>query len=503
MENSIRVRFAPSPTGPLHIGGVRTALFNYLFAKKHKGAFVLRIEDTDQNRYVAGAEQYIIDALNWCQIPFDEGPGKDAGFGPYRQSERKEIYKKYIDILIKKGKAYYAFDTPEDLAKERENHEKKGKTFIYNWHNRTRGRLINSLVLSKNETKERIESGAPYVVRFLMPQDKTIVMNDIVRGQISVESNTLDDKVLFKSDGMPTYHLANIVDDHLMQISHVIRGEEWLPSLALHHQLYEAFEWNAPQFAHLPLILKPTGKGKLSKRDGDKLGFPVFPLEWKDENKHAIGYKESGYLSEAVVNFLAFLGWNPGTEQEVFCLQNLTHAFDLNQVNKSGARFDPDKIKWYNHTYIQECSNAELAKQLIAFDNTLTNFGLNYIELVVDLIKERVQLVPELLQLGKYFFEAPDEYDKKSLKKAWKEGSAELLSELVHVMDNANDETANTLKTDISNWIKEKEVGFGKVMMLLRVALVGALEGVDVFDIIFYIGKKESIRRINKLIEHH
>ncbi len=503
MENSIRVRFAPSPTGPLHVGGVRTALFNYLFAKKHKGAFVLRIEDTDQNRYVAGAEQYIIDALNWCQIPFDEGPGKDAGFGPYRQSERREIYKKYIDILIKKGKAYYAFDTPEELAKERENHEKKGKTFIYNWHNRTRGRLINSLVLSKNETKERIESGAPYVVRFLMPQDKTIVMNDIVRGQISVKSNTLDDKVLFKSDGMPTYHLANIVDDHLMQISHVIRGEEWLPSLALHHQLYEAFEWDAPQFAHLPLILKPTGKGKLSKRDGDKLGFPVFPLEWKDENTHAIGYKESGYLSEAVVNFLAFLGWNPGTEQEVFNLQNLTHAFDLNQVNKSGARFDPDKIKWYNHTYIQECSNAELAKQLIAVDNTLINFDLNYIELVVDLIKERAKLVPELLQLGKYFFEAPDEYDEKSLKKAWKEGSTELLSELVRVIDNANDETANTLKTDISNWIKEKEVGFGKVMMPLRVALVGALEGVDVFDIIFYIGKKESMRRINKLIEHH
>ena len=502
MEKSVRVRFAPSPTGPLHIGGVRTALFNYLFAKKHNGTFVLRIEDTDQNRYVAGAEQYIIDALNWCQIPFDEGPGKDGGFGPYRQSERKEIYKKYIAILIKKGKAYYAFDTPEDLAKERENHEKKGKTFIYNWHNRTRGRLINSLVLSENETKERIESGAPYVVRFLMPQDKTILMNDIVRGQISVESNTLDDKVLFKSDGMPTYHLANIVDDRLMQISHVIRGEEWLPSLALHQQLYEAFEWEAPQFAHLPLILKPTGKGKLSKRDGDKLGFPVFPLEWKDENTHAIGYKESGYLSEAVVNFLAFLGWNPGTEQEVFNLQNLTKEFDFNHVNKSGARFDPDKIKWYNHAYIQECSNAELAKQLIAVDNTLATFDLNYIEHVIGLVKERAQLVPELLRLGKYFFETPNEYDEKALKKAWKEGSAELLSELIHVIDNANDETANTLKTDVSNWIKEKEIGFGKVMMPLRVALVGALEGVDVFDIVFYIGKKESIHRINRLIEH-
>ncbi len=503
MEKSVRVRFAPSPTGPLHIGGVRTALFNYLFAKKHKGAFVLRIEDTDQNRYVAGAEQYIIDALNWCQIPFDEGPGKDGGFGPYRQSERKEIYKKHIDLLIKKGKAYYAFDTPENLAKERVNHEKKGKTFIYNWHNRTKGRLINSLVLSENETRERLKSGAPYVVRFLMPQDKTILMNDIVRGQISVESNTLDDKVLFKSDGMPTYHLANIVDDHLMQISHVIRGEEWLPSLALHQQLYEAFEWEAPQFAHLPLILKPTGKGKLSKRDGDKLGFPVFPLEWNDANTQAIGYKESGYLSEAVVNFLAFLGWNPGTEQEVFNLENLIQAFDLNQVNKSGARFDPDKIKWYNHAYIQESSNAELAKQLITVDNTLATFDLNYIELVVGLIKERAQLVPELLRLGKYFFEAPDEYDEKALKKAWKEGSAELMTELVHVIKSANDETANTLKADVSDWIKEKEIGFGKVMMPLRVALVGALKGVDVFDIVFYIGKKESIGRINRLIKHH
>lgn len=502
MEKSVRVRFAPSPTGPLHIGGVRTALFNYLFAKRHNGTFVLRIENTDQNRYVAGAEKYIIDALNWCQIPFDEGPGKEGDFGPYKQSERKEIYKKYIDVLIKKGKAYYAFDTAEDLAKERKNHEEKGKTFIYNWHNRTRGRLVNSLVLTENETKERIKSGVPYVVRFLMPQDKTILMNDIIRGQISVESNTLDDKVLFKSDGMPTYHLANIVDDHLMQISHVVRGEEWLPSLALHHQLYEAFEWEAPQFAHLPLILKPTGKGKLSKRDGDKLGFPVFPLEWKDENTHAMGYKESGYLSEAVINFLAFLGWNPGTEQELFSLKDLIQAFDLNQVNKSGARFDPDKIKWYNHAYIQESQNAELAKQLIAVDKTLKTFDLNYIELVIGLIKERAQLVPELLRLGKYFFKAPNEYDEKALKKAWKEGSAELLSELVHVIDNANDETANTLKTDVSNWIKEKEVGFGKVMMPLRVALVGALEGVDVFDIIFFIGKEEAIRRINRLIEH-
>ena len=502
MKKPVRVRFAPSPTGPLHIGGVRTALFNYLFAKKHKGSFVLRIEDTDQNRYVKGAEHYIIDALNWCQIPFDEGPGKEGDFGPYRQSERKEIYKEYIDILIKKGKAYYAFDTAEDLARERKNHEEKGKTFIYNWHNRTKGRLVNSLVLSEEKTKERLESGAPYVVRFLMPQDKTIEMNDIVRGQISVESKTLDDKILFKSDGMPTYHLANIVDDHLMQISHVIRGEEWLPSLALHMQLYDAFEWEAPQFAHLPLILKPTGKGKLSKRDGDKLGFPVFPLEWSDENSHAKGYKESGYLSEAVVNFLAFLGWNPGTEQELFNLDGLIQAFDLNQVNKSGARFDPDKIKWYNHAYIQETSNAELSKQLIEADHKFKAFDPNYIELIVGLIKERAQLVPDLLHLSNYFFEAPNEFDEKALKKAWKENSAELLSEAALKLKEANDEAAQSLKADISNWIKEKEIGFGKVMMPLRVALVGALEGVDVFDIIFQIGKEESIRRIQRLIAH-
>ena len=421
MKKPVRVRFAPSPTGPLHIGGVRTALFNYLFAKKHNGKFILRIEDTDQNRYVSGAEKYIIDALNWCNIPFDEGPKKNGGYGPYRQSERKNIYKKHIDVLIEKGKAYYAFDSAEDLDLERKKHEEKGKTFIYNWHNRTKGRLVNSLVLSKEETKKRIESGASYVVRFLMPEGQIIALNDMVRGKMSIDSNNLDDKILFKSDGMPTYHLANIVDDHLMEISHVIRGEEWLPSLALHQMLYEAFGWDIPQFAHLPLILKPTGKGKLSKRDGDKLGFPVFPLEWKDENTIAQGYKESGYLSDAVVNFLAFLGWNPGTEQELFSLEELIQSFDINQVNKSGARFDPEKIKWYNHHYIQQATNAELTEKLIAEKSELAALDAGYIELVVGLIKERAQLVPELWQLGEYFFKAPNSYDEKSLKKAWKE----------------------------------------------------------------------------------
>jgi len=503
MKNSVRVRFAPSPTGPLHIGGVRTALFNYLFAKKNNGAFVLRIEDTDQNRYIPGAEKYIVDALNWCAIPFDEGPGKDGDYGPYRQSERKDIYKKHIDILLKNGKAYYAFDSADDLALERKKHEEKGKTFIYNWHNRTKGRLVNSLILSKEETKKKIESGAPYVVRFLMPERQTIVLNDMVRGKISIDSNTLDDKILFKSDGMPTYHLANIVDDHLMKISHVIRGEEWLPSLALHQMLYEAFGWDAPRFAHLPLILKPTGKGKLSKRDGDKLGFPVFPLEWKDENTIAQGYKESGYLPNAIINFLAFLGWNPGTEQELFSLDELIRYFDINQVNKSGARFDPEKIKWYNHHYIQKTDNAELAEKLIAEKSELLAIDQGYIELVVGLIKERAELVPELWALGKYFFVAPNGYDEKSLKKAFKDGAKELLCELTDVLKKANDESAITLKATVSEWIKSKGVGFGKVMMPLRVALVGSLQGVDVFDIVFCIGKEETIRRINALIQQH
>ena len=503
MEKSVRVRFAPSPTGPLHIGGVRTALFNYLFAKKHNGTFVLRIEDTDQNRYTPGAEKYIVDALNWCSIPFDEGPGKDGDYGPYRQSERKDIYKKHIDVLLKNGKAYYAFDSAEDLAVERKKHEEKGKTFIYNWHNRTKGRLVNSLILSKEETKKRIESGAPYVVRFLMPEGQTVELNDMVRGKMSIDSNILDDKILFKSDGMPTYHLANIVDDHLMEISHVIRGEEWLPSLALHQMLYEAFGWDAPQFAHLPLILKPTGKGKLSKRDGDKLGFPVFPLEWKDKNTTAQGYKESGYLSDAVVNFLAFLGWNPGTEQEFFSLGELVQSFNINQVNKSGARFDPEKIKWYNHHYIQQTTNEELAEKLINEKSELAALDRGYVELVVGLIKERAELVPELWVLGKYFFEAPNGYDEKSLKKALKDDTKGLLRELIFVLEKANDESATTLKASVSEWIKSNGVGFGKVMMPLRVALVGSLQGVDVFDIVFCIGKKETIRRINALIQHH
>lgn len=505
MNKSIRVRFAPSPTGPLHIGGVRTALFNYLFAKKHGGTFVLRIEDTDQKRFVNGAEDYITNALNWCNIPFDEGPGKDGDFGPYRQSERKNLYKQYVDLLIGNNKAYYAFDTAEALDLERKNHEAKGKTFIYNWHNRTRGRLVNSLVLSKEEVAEKIANGEDYVVRFLAPQDETLELTDLIRGRIAIDTNTLDDKVLFKSDGMPTYHLANVVDDYLMNITHVIRGEEWLPSLALHQLLYNAFGWEAPEFAHLPLILKPTGKGKLSKRDGDKLGFPVFPLNWEDPSTDSIskGYKESGYFPEAVVNFLAFLGWNPGTEQELFSLSELVEAFDMKNVNKAGARFDPDKTKWLNHQYMQKQSAETLSKIFIDTTPELKAIDPDYVALVVDLIKERATFPSEFWGLSHYFFKAPETFAEAALKKAWKEHSKDLMSQLIGVLETADDSSVDGIQTTVKGWITENEIGFGKIMMPLRVALVGALEGVDVFDILYLIGKNEAVKRIQTLIDHH
>ena len=377
MKPNVRVRFAPSPTGPLHIGGVRTALYNYLFAKKHQGTFVLRIEDTDQTRYVKNAEQYIVDALEWAKIPFDEGPGKNEKFGPYRQSERKGLYKEYADILINSGWAYYAFDTSEQLDEHRKGHEEAGKTFIYNWHNREKGRLINSLVLNKEEVKSKIDAGEKFVIRFKSPENENLQMEDEIRGQISINTNTLDDKILFKSDGMPTYHLANIVDDHLMEISHVIRGEEWLPSMPLHILLYRAFNWECPKFAHLPLILKPVGKGKLSKRDGDKLGFPVFPLEYTNEISGEVsrGYKEDGYFADAFINMLAFLGWNPGTEQEIFSINNLVESFDLKRVGKSGAKFSAEKAQWFNQQYMQSKESDELAK---AYAQILKEKGIAY-----------------------------------------------------------------------------------------------------------------------------
>ncbi|WP_299667109.1 glutamate--tRNA ligase [uncultured Polaribacter sp.] len=512
MESNVRVRFAPSPTGPLHIGGVRTALYNYLFAKKHNGTFVLRIEDTDQNRYVANAEQYIIDALKWCNIPFDEGPRSStlsAGltnekFGPYRQSERKEIYKKYAAILIETGWAYYAFDTSEALDAHRKQHEAEGKTFIYNWHNRAKGRLENSLVLSDEELQNRINNGDNYVIRFKTPQDEVLEMEDEIRGKITIDTNTLDDKILFKSDGMPTYHLANIVDDHLMEISHVIRGEEWLPSMPLHVLLYKAFGWNAPKFAHLPLILKPVGKGKLSKRDGDKLGFPVFPLAYTNEETGDVsrGYKEDGYFADAFINMLAFLGWNPGTEQEIFSLENLIHEFDLNRVSKSGAKFNPDKTNWFQQQYMQTKEDAELTDLYIPI---LEEKGIlstrEYVQKVVSLIKERAVFVNDFWELSSFFFKAPTEYDSKASKKNWKEGTAELMQELISVISSIEDFSSENIEKEIKAWITAKEIGFGKVMQPLRLSLVGKLAGPHLFDIIAMIGKKETIYRLHNAIK--
>ncbi len=500
MSKKVRVRFAPSPTGPLHIGGVRTALYNYLFAKQNNGDFILRIEDTDQNRYVEGAEKYIIDALNWCGIPFDEGPGKELDLGPYRQSERKLLYKKYADLLIERGKAYYAFDSTESLDFHRKDHESKGKTFIYNWHNRLK--LDNSLSLSPEELQTRLARDENYVIRFYNPQDEVLRLTDIIRGDIQIDTNILDDKVLFKSDGMPTYHLANIVDDHLMEISHVIRGEEWLPSLALHKQLYDAFGWQAPKFAHLPLIMKPEGKGKLSKRDGEKGGFPIFPLSWGD----SVGYKEAGYFSEAVVNFLALLGWNPGTEQELFKLDGLIKAFDLSRVHKSGARFDPEKTKWYNHHYLQEQEDSillnsfkpllveKLANQK-AFDISLSNND-DYIARVISLIKERASFVNDFWELGSYFFQTPNSYNEKVVKKQWKENTPAILNKIALLLESLEDFSSPVLEEMVKKWIGEEHLTFGQVMAPLRLVMVGDLKGPHLFDIMAMIGKEETLKRI-------
>lgn len=504
MMSNVRVRFAPSPTGPLHIGGVRTALYNYLFAKKHKGVFILRIEDTDQTRYVANAEKYITDALDWCRIPFDEGPGKNEKFGPYRQSERKELYREYANTLIKKGKAYYAFDTSDELNAHRKQHEETGKTFIYNWHNREKGRLVNSLILTEQATKKRIENGDNYVIRFKTPQDETLILKDEIRGSITIDTNTLDDKVLFKSDGMPTYHLANIVDDYLMKISHVIRGEEWLPSMPLHVLLYNAFGWDAPKFAHLPLILKPMGKGKLSKRDGDKLGFPVFPLAYTNEETGGVslGYKESGYFSDAFINMLSLLGWNPGTEQELFSIEELITTFDLSRVSKSGAKFSLDKTNWFNQQYLQKKTDAELALLFsVILKNKKIKSSDGYVEKVVSLIKERAVFVKDFWSLSCYFFKTPEDYNEKASKKQWKEGTSALMNELIKVLTSIDDFSSKTIEETVKSWITSKEIGFGKIMQPLRLAIVGEMKGPHLFDIIDMIGKDEAVLRIKKIIK--
>ena len=505
MSQKVRVRFAPSPTGPLHIGGVRTALFNYLFAKKHGGDFILRIEDTDQNRYVEGAEKYIVEAMNWLNIPFDEGPENPGDFGPYRQSERKHLYKEYADALITSKNAYYAFDSSEELTANRQEHDSQGKTFIYNWHNRLQ--LNNSLALSESDVQKKLDAGEAYVIRFKTPHGETLHLEDIIRGDIKIDTNVLDDKVLFKSDGMPTYHLANIVDDHLMEISHVIRGEEWLPSLALHVLLYRAFDWTAPQFAHLPLIMKPVGKGKLSKRDGDKMGFPVFPLEWKTADGDLFsGYREDGYLPEAVINFLAFLGWNPGTEQEVFSLAELVDTFDLSRVSKGGAKFDPEKTKWYQQQYFQQQDEGVLAlmfsESILAKKNiSKETSGAIDVAKVVSLVKERAVFVEDLWDQSSFFFETPSEYDEKASKKAFKEDTPEILASVVSILKEQSDFSEENLREKIKGWIIAQEMGFGKVMMPLRLALVGAMKGPDVFEIASILGKKETVLRVENAIQ--
>lgn len=504
-DKKVRVRFAPSPTGPLHMGGVRTALFNYLFAKKHGGDFILRIEDTDQTRFVPGAEDYIIESLNWCGLTPVEGPGIGGDFGPYRQSERKELYKKYADQLVESGWAYYAFDTPEEIDALRKDAEANKETFSYGIG--TRDNLNNSLKLSEEEVQQKIAAGEAYVIRFKMPADTDISEDDLIRGNVTFNtSKSLDDKVLFKSDGMPTYHLANVVDDHLMEISHVIRGEEWLPSMPLHVLLYKALGWEEtkPRFAHLPLILKPVGKGKLSKRDGDKLGFPVFPLLWTDPKTGDVsrGYREDGYFPEAFINLLALLGWNPGTEQEFFSLEELGEIFSLERVVKSGSRFDPEKAKWFNKHYFQEKTVEELA---VLFKPLLAEKGVEAsdekIKAVVAEIKERCEFVTDLWNQSSYFFVAPTEYDAKTVKKRWKENTPAQLTEIVNVFETVNDWKAETIKEAFSAFMNEKEWGFGAIMNPLRLALVGGNMGPDLFVICELLGKEESITRIKTAIE--
>jgi glutamyl-tRNA synthetase len=499
----VRVRFAPSPTGPLHLGGVRTALYDYLFAKNQGGEFVLRIEDTDTARYVEGAEEYIEEALEWCGIIADESPKKGGKFAPYRQSERRDIYDRYTEQILKTDYAYIAFDTAEELDAIRAEYEARGDVFSYD--NRTRNQLRNSLALSEEEVQKLLDDKTPYVVRFKMPVDRTLNLEDIIRGKFSVNTNTLDDKVLVKNDGMPTYHFANIIDDHEMEISHVIRGEEWLPSLGLHTLLYEAMGWEAPQFAHLSLILKPEGKGKLSKRDGDKFGFPVFPLNFTDPATGNVskGYRESGYLPEAFINMVALLGWSPADDKEILSLDEMAKEFDLNKVHKAGARFSKEKAEWFNHQYIQQKSDQELLEILknSDFNTTLSD---KILLKIISLMKERLTFVQDLTidnEKGKFFFEAPASYDEKASKKAWNDQTSAILGELASHLENT-DFNAEQLKQAVHDFAENKGLGMGKVMMPLRLSLVGELKGPDVPDIMELLGKEETISRINNAINN-
>ena len=500
-DRKVRVRFAPSPTGALHIGGVRTALYNYLFARQHGGDLVFRIEDTDSNRFVPGAEEYIIESFRWLGIKFDEGVSFGGEHGPYRQSERRSIYKKYVDQLLAADKAYIAFDTPEQLE------AKRAEVQNFQYDARTRGEMTNSLTLPKEEVERRIADGEQYVVRFKVEPGIDVHIDDMIRGHVVIKSDILDDKVLYKSaDELPTYHLANIVDDHLMEITHVIRGEEWLPSAPLHVLLYRAFGWEdtMPTFAHLPLLLKPEGKGKLSKRDGDRLGFPVFPLEWHDPKTGDVssGYRESGYFPEAVVNFLALLGWNPGTEQELFTLDELVEAFDIHKCSKAGARFDYQKGIWFNHEYMLKKSNEEVAN---LFAPIVANNGVDEtmerITQVVAMMKDRVNFVKELWPLCSFFFIAPTEYDEKTVKKRWKADSAKVMGELADVLESIDDFSVEGQEPVVMKWVEEKGYKLGDVMNAFRLTLVGIGKGPGMFDISAFLGKEETLKRLRKAIE--
>jgi len=500
MKN-VRVRFAPSPTGPLHIGGVRTVLYNYLFAKKNGGKLILRIEDTDQNRFVESAEKYIIESLKWCGIKFDESIAIGGEFGPYKQSERKEIYAKFVKQLIENDKAYYAFDTSEELEEMRNRLKSEKRNPQYDSISRIS--MNNSLSLSAEEVKKKLDSGENYVVRIKIPENEDIEILDMIRGKVVVNSSKLDDKVLFKSDGMPTYHLANIVDDHLMEISHVIRGEEWLPSAPLHVLLYRFFGWEAPEFAHLPLLLKPNGNGKLSKRDGDKLGFPVFPLQWIDPktNEVSSGYREGGYFPEAFINMLALLGWNSGTEQELFTMDELIEAFSIDRVGKSGSKFDPEKAKWFNHQYLIAKSDDELAGlYLRILENKGIKTDYNFVKTICGLIKERASFVEDFWDQSNFFFQAPDSYDSKIVKKKWKENTPQLLIEILNRFENIDTFAAENIENSIKEYLFEKNLGMGQVMNVIRLSLVGSNKGPDLFTIIELLGKKEVVKRVNSAI---
>lgn len=500
-ERKVRVRFAPSPTGALHIGGVRTALYNYLFARQHGGDFVFRIEDTDSNRFVPGAEEYIIESFRWLGIKFDEGVSFGGEHGPYRQSERRAIYRKYVDQLLDAGKAYIAFDTPEELEAKRQ----EIKNFQYDAH--TRMMMRNSLTLPAEEVERLIADGNQYVVRFKIEPGEDVHVNDMIRGDVVIKSDILDDKVLYKSaDELPTYHLANIVDDHLMEISHVIRGEEWLPSAPLHVLLYRAFGWEdtMPRFAHLPLLLKPDGKGKLSKRDGDRLGFPVFPLEWHDPKTGEVsnGFREQGYFPEAVINFLALLGWNPGTEQEMFTLDELVEQFDITKCSKAGARFDYQKGIWFNHEYILRKSNEEISKLFapIVAGNGIDE-SMERITKVVSMMKDRVSFVKELWPLCSFFFIPPTEYDEKTVRKRWKENSAQVMGELAEVLEDIDDFSLENQEHIVMAWVESKGYKLGDVMNAFRLTLVGEGKGPGMFDISAFLGKEETLRRLRRAIE--